>query len=254
MKAMRWFIAVLLLGYVGTAQANGDGRRPPVVKKSPPKTKIVKDCRPIRTNTFTPLFHPVPVPGLNTEFGKFEPWPLTPEQTKIGFVAKRTADSAYLVIPNSVHPRLIAWIKLVSRTRKKEVVCASRIVVTFESEADTSSLAPLVSAVRGADANAQFLRPIMQNVQVEWTVPFLGLLHRFDPRPTFPLGGVVMVWDIDRRNTQILEDFIQNAGPSADLPGIIMMREMYTGLLFSISLALSGERLLENRVVVPISN
>jgi hypothetical protein len=225
---------------VTEGRANGSG---------PPPSST---CAPVRTNTFMSLFDPVPVPGLGTEFGKFEAWPLTPEQARIGFVARRASDGAFLIIPNRVSARRQSWVRLTRGRGSNRQVCASRLVATFESDAEASDLQPLVAAIQMAEPSARFVRPIMQNVQVEFTVPFIGLLHRFDSRPTFPLGGVTLVWDIDRRNTRILEDFIRGAGPSVDLPGVIMMREMYTGLLFSISLTISGDNILQNQVNVSV--
>jgi hypothetical protein len=231
--------SALIVGLAATdASANGDGLP-------------TSACTPVRTNTFMPLFDPVPVPGLNTEFSKFESWPLTTEQAKLGFVAKRSSDGAFLVIPNRVEAKFLSWTKLVRTKDKQRGVCASRIVATFQGESDAADLRPLIEAIKAVEPKAKFVRPIMQDVQVEFTIPFLGLMHRFDPKPTFPLGGLVVVWDIDRNNTRILEDFIKKSGPSVDLPGVILMKEMYTGLFFSIAITMSGEKLIENQIEVP---
>src|SRR4051812_20300315 len=106
---MRWIlVGVMTFSFAVVAHANctglpGHGHKKHVVPKY-----ATKECRPVRTNTFSPLFDPPPVPGMNTEFGKFESWALTPEQAKLGFVARRASDNAYLVIPNDVQPKQLS--------------------------------------------------------------------------------------------------------------------------------------------------
>lgn len=209
-------------------------------------------CTPIRTNTFSPHFDPVPSIGLGSEFGKFESVALTPEQAKLGFLARRVSDSSFIVIPNRVNAQYVSWTQLYQVSGKKRELCATRIVVSFQSEGDAPEVSSLINVAKANDANARFVRPLLQNVQVEWTIPFVGSLARFDQGPTFPLGGVIAVWDLDAKNTRVLEQFIEKSGPSVDLPGVIMFHEMYTGLLFSISLSISGEELMKNRVAVDL--
>ncbi|WP_299817342.1 hypothetical protein [uncultured Jannaschia sp.] len=79
-------------------------------------------------------------------------------------------------------------------------------------------------------------------------------MSRYDPRPLFPLGGAIIVWDLDRTNTRILERFIADGGPSVDLPGALMFTELYTSLYFSISLSIDDDSLLENQFSVSIEN
>lgn len=200
-------------------------------------------------NLFAPMFDPVPVPGLNTELGTFEPWPLEPELASLGFVARRVSDGAFVVIPNELRATLLSWAKIVEPDGE---VCASRIVVVFEADGQSQAIAPLIQAIQDQEQTATFVRPIMQDIQVEFTIPFIGYMSRFDPRPTFPLGGTVVVWDLDRTNTRVLESFITDGGPSVDLPGALMFTELYTGLFLSISLSIDGDTLLGNQFTVAI--
>ncbi|MCB1387675.1 MAG: hypothetical protein KDK12_00735 [Rhodobacteraceae bacterium] len=223
----------LIIGAGNSVQANG----------------VSHSCPPDPVNLFAPMFDPVPVPGLNTELGTFEPWPLEPELAALGFVARRVSDGAFVVIPNELTATLLSWAKI---SEPDGEVCASRIVAVFESEGQSQAIAPLIEAIRDQEQAATFVRPIMQDVQVEFTIPFIGYMSRFDPRPTFPLGGTIVVWDLDRTNTLVLERFITDGGPSVDLPGALMFTELYTGLFFSILLSIDGDTLLENQFVVAI--
>ncbi|WP_299817340.1 hypothetical protein [uncultured Jannaschia sp.] len=112
-------------------------------------------------NLFGPMFDPVPVPGLNTEFGTFESWPLTPELASLGFVAHRASDGAFLVFPNRLSATMLSWSKLIG---PGDEVCASRVVAVFQSESESQTIAPLIEAIKLEEPSAEFIRPIMQDV------------------------------------------------------------------------------------------
>lgn len=211
-----------------------------------------RDCAPVKTRTYTALFDPGPTPGLHIDYGTFQAWPLTPDQVKLGFVGKRAADNTFIIIPNSIKARLESWVRFTRKHGKKHEVCASRIVVTFDPDFSGESVDQLTQVVKSAEPSAKFVRPLMQGVQIEWALPFLGYLNRFDPGPTFPLGGVVLVWDLDKRNDRILDEFLKIAVPPVRLPGIVLFRELYTGLQLSMSLSISGPDLLSNRVDINV--
>lgn len=238
MKIHLLIALVVLLLFGQGAQADGSPIGRP--KKSGDEPIA---CAPIRTNTFTPILD-TPDKKSGTP-GNFDAWPLTPELAKIGFIARRP-DNTFLVIPNQLKAKDIGWVQLTRGTGSAERICASRIVAVFESEAESLEVKPLIDAIRSANGGAKFVRPLMQSVQIEWSIPFIGILHRFDPGPTFSLGGVVLVWDLDAKNTAILERFITNA-PAVNLPGVLMMKEQYTNLSISISLTLNGDRLMKSR-------
>ena len=235
-------LAFFLLSSCGGVLADGPSGRPQRPSVDPPT------CAPIRTNIFTPAFDKPE--RRSTAPGNFDAWPLTPELAKIGFIARRP-DNTFLVIPNKINSKNLGWIQLTTGRGNSERICASRIVAVFESEADSQELKPLIEAVKLSSPNAKFVRPLMQSVQIEWAIPFVGVLHRFDPRPTFSLGGVVVVWDLDAKNTVILERFITNA-TSVNIPGVLMMKEQYTNLSISISLTLNGDSLMKSRQKVSI--
>lgn len=237
-------ITVLIAALTSGGICHADG----TVEPGPLRSKS-EQCNPLKTNTFMPLFGE---PIKYEKSGGFEPFPLTPEQAKIGFLAWRAADGVYIVVPNKIAPTMISWVQLTTKKGNAQIVCASRVAIVFEVESATSDYSSLVQIAKANTPNARFVRPLMQNVQLEWTIPFIGLLNRYDPRPTFPLGGAMMVWDLDMQNTLVLERFIRNAGPSVTLPGVLMMREMQTGLTFSISLTIEGEKLLKSRYDVSV--
>lgn len=245
MIMQRTIFLLVIAAVCSAAHADGSGsgsHRP----AKPPETK--KTCAPVRTNTFSAILDvPATPPSVASQF---DAYPLPPDMAKIGFVAKR-ADNTYIVIPNQLRTKQMGWLQLTRSSKGGTYICASRIIAVFEAESETPDVKPLFDLVKAANPNAKFVRPLMQSTQVEWTIPFVGVLNRFDPKPTFALGGLMVVWDLDAQNTAIVNRFIENA-PDVNIPGVLMMREHYSGLRFSIALNLNGKKLLSSAQAVSV--
>lgn len=234
MKILKYLLIVYTFWVVATgAYANGD-------------KGISRECDPFPINRYTTSFDPEKFPTLKVDPSTFSAVPLSEEDTKFGFVAKRETDHSYVVIPNKINMTLVSWVIFKKTKTKTHSTCASRLVATFQPDTESSDYSTLVKKIKSLDSQAAFLRPIIQDVKVEFPLPFIGYLRRFDPHPVYPLGGVLIVWDLDKENTTRLQEFMKNSKSPAEIPGIILFYELQTGLTFSTSISIDRDRLLES--------